>query len=73
MTLGFLPGDVNGDVSDVAAPVNHLHDPGTSPLDIWQADIDRSGAVIAADILREIVLLNGASTYKANYDETLPP
>ena len=74
--LGSLPADVNGDgtsdASDVAALVNHLHAPGTSPLEVWQADIDRNGKCGPRDILRTIDLLNGAGCYDPWLDASIP-
>jgi len=66
LTLGFLPGDVNGDdtsspadILDLMDDLNHVRVPG---LNEWQCDIDRSSLCAPADILRLIDLLNGANT-----------
>ncbi len=65
--LGFLPGDVDGNsvtdpsdaaalalLLDVAAPL--------TPVTELAQDIDRSGALTAFDLVREMDLLNGANT-----------
>ena len=74
--LGYLPSDVNGDGiangDDIQALLDALA--GTGPtLPIWARDVDRSGALSPADLLRTIDLLNGAGVYVPWLDYTLPP
>ncbi|MFQ5495148.1 MAG: S8 family serine peptidase [Phycisphaerae bacterium] len=63
--LGYLPGDVNGDgvtsAEDVATLLDALRGGGALPES--SVDIDRSGRLAPADILRQIDLLNGAEAY----------
>jgi hypothetical protein len=74
--LGFLPGDVNGDrttsATDILAIINNIN--GLPPtLRLTQCDIDRSVDCNAADILRLIDLLNGASAFDPWLGRSLPP
>jgi len=76
--VAFLPGDVNGsrltdeaDVAslqialDLAAPL--------TPVTELSLDIDRSGGLTAFDLIREMDLLNGASTLQPWNGVSLPP
>ena len=72
--LGFLPADVNADTlsdtTDVQALIESLDGVTTRP--IWSTDIDRSGVPSAADVLRELDLLNGAGDYPVFLGASLP-
>ncbi|MDO8629882.1 MAG: hypothetical protein Q7R41_05265 [Phycisphaerales bacterium] len=77
VTIGFLPGDVNGDgtsapvdILDLIDDLNHVRVPA---LNEWQCDIDRSALCAPPDILRLIDLLNGANTSRPWNGATLPP
>jgi len=76
MRLGYLPGDVDGngtrDGADVATLVDAVGGVLDPPLPLWSTDIDRSGKLAPADILREIDLLNGAEEYWVLEDASLP-
>lgn len=65
--VAALPGDVNGDRTagpvDVLRLIDALNGVVNPPLELWQTDIDRSGAATPADILRVIDLLNGAQAF----------
>ncbi len=67
--LGFLPADVNGDLtaapSDILEVIDGLNGILPTPLNPWQCDVDRSGVCGAPDILGVIDLLNGASPFAA--------
>ncbi len=73
--IGFLPGDVtaNGlvDPLDVLALSDAIEGVG-DPLPLRSTDIDRSGRVAPADILRAIDLLNGAEQFDVWNGRTLP-
>jgi hypothetical protein len=73
--VGYLPGDVDADgmsnAQDVVALTEVLDGVG-GPLPIWSVDIDRSGAVTAADLLEVVDLLNGAEAYEPYLDASLP-
>jgi hypothetical protein len=61
--IGSLPGDVGSDRTSNAADVLELIDELNTtrpppPLEIWQCDVDRSGACIPADVLGVIDMLN---------------
>lgn len=72
--LGYLPGDVSGDgataVPDVLVLVDALN--GQIELSIWSTDINRSGVANAADVLREIDLLNAVGAFPGYLGLTLP-
>lgn len=74
LTIGFLPGDVNGDGTvgplDILALIDSLT--GANPLPLERTDINRSGATNASDILRLIDLMNGANTTRPWLGATLP-
>lgn len=76
--IGFLPGDVDGNAlsnsADVAALRNILLNnlPWTAELAL-SADIDRSAALTAFDLIREVDLLNGVNTTRVWNGATLPP
>jgi subtilisin family serine protease len=74
--LGYFPGDVDGngtrDGADVATLVDAVSGVLHPPLPLSSTDIDRSGRLAPADILREIDLLNGAEEYWVLEDPTLP-
>lgn len=63
-TLGFLPGDVNGDgrsgTRDILTLIDHINGVLDPPARTWQCDTDRSGACDVLDILRLVDVLNGA-------------
>lgn len=74
VTLGYLPGDVNGDgtsaATDLLAVIDHLN--GITLRPIYSVDVDRSGVAGAPDLLREIDLLNGAGVYTPYLGVSLP-
>lgn len=61
------PGNVNGDdrtsVSDLLALINHLNGVSLPRFGNYSADIDRSGQMRAADLVRLIDLFNGAGAF----------
>ena len=75
VTLGWLPGDVNGDgtsaPADILAMVDALNGVGGAKS-AWQTDVDRSGVSGPPDILRVIDLLNGAGVYATYNGVSLP-
>ncbi len=75
-TVGFLPGDINGNgqsnPQDILALVDHLNAVATPVLGIHQCDTDRSGACAPADLLRLVDLLNGAGRYDSWNGAELP-
>jgi hypothetical protein len=73
--LGFLPGDVDGDGTSLAADILRLINclNGNALCDEWQCDLDRSGLCAPADILRGVDLLNGADPYEPWLDRSLDP
>jgi len=74
VTIGFLPGDVNGDrlssPSDILALVDALN--GVRPRPDWAIDVDRSGKAGPPDVLRVVDLLNGAAEYSVWLYVALP-
>jgi subtilisin family serine protease len=72
--LGYLPGDVDGDLTSAPADILEVIDGlnGVTPLEIWKSDVDRDGTPAPADILRVIDLLNGAGVYDVYNGMTLP-
>ncbi len=74
--LGYFPGDVDGNGTrggeDVTTLVDALGGVLEPPLPLSSTDIDRSGKLAPADILREIDLLNGAEEYSVLEDPPLP-
>ncbi|MGB0714795.1 MAG: S8 family serine peptidase [Phycisphaerae bacterium] len=74
VSVGFLPGDVDGngqaDGSDVQALIESLN--GNAVLADSQADIDRDETQGPEDLLRLIDLLNGGETYNVYFGATLP-
>jgi|CXWL01.1.fsa_nt_gi hypothetical protein len=77
VTLGFLPGDVNGTrtstPSDILDLIDHLNGVRIPPLLPRQCDIDRSGQCAPPDIVRLIDLLNGVNTTRPWLGVSLPP
>ncbi len=75
IVLGYLPGDVDGDgtsnTTDALVLVDTLAGDG-SPLPDWSSDIDRSRMVNPQDLARLLDLANGAQTYPAYRDVSLP-
>lgn len=75
VTLGFLPGDVDGSRSvgplDILALINSIN--GVIPLPLERTDINRSGVTGPQDILRLIDLINGANTTRPWLEQSLPP
>ena len=74
--LGYLPGDVSGDGIANGDDIQTLLDAlgGSGPaLPIWARDVDRSGELSPADMLRVIDLLNGADGFVPWLEVTLPP
>jgi subtilisin family serine protease len=74
--IGYLPGDTNGNGVSDGTDVTTLTDAIKGPpdaLQVWSVDIDRSGKLAPADILREIDLLNGAEEYDTYEGARLPP
>jgi hypothetical protein len=61
--LGYLPADINGDLTSAPSDILWLIDclNGVRHCEIWQCDIDRSQECMPPDILRVIDLLNGAA------------
>jgi len=74
VSLGYLPGDVNGDAKAAPADILWLIDclNGVRSCEIWQCDIDRSGVCGSQDILRVIDLLNGAGVYEPWLNVSIP-
>ena len=58
LTFGDVNGDGVADVGDVTALMDHLGQGVLTTLGLSSTDIDHSGAVGPADILREIDLIN---------------
>ncbi|MGB2984599.1 MAG: hypothetical protein WBE26_01840 [Phycisphaerae bacterium] len=76
VSVGYLPGDVNGDGTagpeDILALIDRLNS-GYHPHFLhWMCDADRSGMCAPADMLRVIDLFNGANAYDAWLGRTLP-
>lgn len=75
--LGYLPGDVSGDLTanpaiDLGALIDCMNDPGTCPA--YRANVDRVGSDPGAlDITRLIDLFNGAGAYDSATGSSLPP
>jgi hypothetical protein len=73
--IGYLPGDVSGDgiaePTDIPELIRVLHGFGPT-LPEWSTDIDRSGLLAPADVLRAVDLLNGADAYEVWNSRTLP-
>jgi len=69
VTIGFLPGDVDGSkvstASDILYIVDMLNHVVGDLNDLATCDVDRSGKCVASDILRVIDLLNGVSTSRS--------
>lgn len=76
VTVGFLPGDVDGngrsEALDVAALGSALDELPGGGHTIHATDIDRSGIVDGEDLIRLLDLLNGADGYIAYLDLALP-
>jgi hypothetical protein len=76
ITIGALPGDVNGNQvtneDDLTALVESMDAEPRPPLPLWSGDINRSGLVTPLDILRCADLLNGADAYDEYLHATLP-
>ncbi len=75
VTLGWLPGDVDGsghsDAADLVRLLDVLSD--ASPAQpIWSVDADNSGTLAPGDVLRLIDLLNGADVFEPYDGMTLP-
>ncbi len=74
--LGYLPGDANNDLfsnsADILGVIDCINGVIAPPCELWQCDIDRSGACEAPDILRVIDLLNGAAIYQPWLGVQLP-
>lgn len=66
VTIGFLPGDVDGSkvttASDILYIVDMLNHVVGDLNDLPTCDVDRSGQCVASDILRVIDLFNGVAT-----------
>lgn len=75
ITLGYLPGDVDGngatDVGDIALLLDAL-DGSIEPPPPHSVDIDRSIALNAPDLLRLIDLMLGAGDYPPYFGAVLP-
>lgn len=73
--IGYLPGDVSGDgiaePADIPELIRVIHGFGPTLPD-WSTDIDRSGRLAPADVLRAVDLLNGADAYEVWNSRTLP-
>ncbi len=73
VTIGYLPGDVDGDGTsgplDLLALIDHLN--GVVTLREYQCDINRTGKCEPNDILRVVDLLNGAGAYRKWANESL--
>ncbi len=74
ISLGFLPGDSDGNGIAEEIDLQVLFDAlnGVSDPPIWTIDIDRSGKLAPADILRLIDLLNGGGPYEPYLGTFLP-
>jgi len=74
--LGFLPGDVSGDLTsgplDILRLIDGLNGVPPAFLGVFQCDLDRSTQCGPADILREIDVLNGADGFDVWNGRTLP-
>ncbi len=72
-----LPGDVNGDgvsdATDVKRMLGVLRGDVASVWGIYSEDIDRSGALSPADLLRLIDLLQGAQAYSPGWNGRSAP
>lgn len=77
VTIGFLPGDVNGDgrsnARDILALIDSLNGVPGRVRPLTSTDINRSGAANAQDITRLIDLFNGVNTTRPWFNATLPP
>lgn len=76
ISIGFLPGDVNGDgtsgPTDIVALVDILNGISGDVDNLYRCDIDHSGACGPADITRLVDLLNGVNTSRAWLGQVLP-
>ncbi len=74
VTLGVLPGDVDGDATSTARDILALIDAlnGHHDLAAFATDIDRNGVADPADIVRAIDLLHGSDTDTSWRNRTLP-
>ena len=75
--LGFLPGDASAsgatNTTDILYLIDHVNVVlGGGTVDAHRSDIDRSGTVSLADILRLIDLINGSDPFDAYLGATLP-
>ncbi len=74
--IAYLPGDINASGSvttdDLRTLFNILKG-SLLPASPFSADVDRSGEIGPADILRTIDLFNGAETYGVFLGMSLPP
>lgn len=77
LTIGFLPGDVNGDgtsnARDITALIDSLNTVPGRVRPPMSTDINGSGATNAQDIVRLIDLLNGVNTSHRWLNARLPP
>ena len=68
------PGNVNGDGAadpdDISALIDVLNGDALSPWGIYSEDIDHSGRLTPADLLRGIDLLNGAGPFAPGWNGT---
>jgi len=71
--LGFLPGNVDHSNSTNAADVLKLleHMEGSTNLEMWQCDVNRSGGCTPDDLIRLIDLLNGCDESGSWYNATI--
>ena len=71
------PGNVNGDrvtdEADLAALLDALNGGTTPRWDLYGMDIDHSGSLSPADVLRMIDLLEGGDTYAPGWRGTVRP
>jgi len=70
--LGYLPGDVTNDrvaaQNDIGVLIDYLVDPALHPLELYQCDINRSGACTPADLLRLIDVFAGGDAYAPGWE-----
>ena len=75
--LGYLPGDVSGNLlsnaSDITALIDSINNVPGRVRPIYATDADRSGVTAALDISREIDILNGAGALDPFLAATLVP
>ncbi len=71
--LGYLPGDSNADATADADDVTYLTEciAGRTSCELWQCDMDRSGACDSADVDRLWDLLDGTAQFDSWMNRSL--